>query len=123
MLPGDKTRVPLRTGESDSEGYPRQLTLTVVFHPDRGRIGATMALGTLDSSGSLRLAATTVGRNAPTFVDGLPLSEPHVSRQALKLMHHPEDATCRHHSPIVNTADDRVWHAAISDLARAISSE
>ena len=89
MLPGDKTRVPLRTGESDSEGYPRQLTLTVVFHSDLGRIGASMALGTLDSSGSLRLAATTVGRNAPTFVDGLPLSEPNVSRQALKLMHHP----------------------------------
>jgi serine/threonine protein kinase len=41
----------------------------------------------------------------------------------LLLEHQPEDATCRHHSPIVNTADDRVWHAAISDLARAISSE
>ena len=125
MLPGDKTRVPLRTGESDSEGYPRQLTLTVVFHPDLGRIGATMALGTLDSSGSLRLAATTVGRNAPTFVDGLPLSEPHVSRQALKLMHHPRglqlsDASSESH---LHMGPDRSSSMALSlsDLERGIS--
>lgn len=88
MLPGDKTRAPLRTEELDHRVMPRQLKLTVVFHPDRARIGASLKLGALTASGSLHLEATTLGRNAPLFDDGLGLNEPHTSRRALTLRHH-----------------------------------
>lgn len=88
MSPGDKTRAPLRTGELDQRGMSRQLQLTVVFHPDRARIGASLNLGALAASGRLHLDATTIGRNAPLFEDGLGLNEPHISRRALVLKHH-----------------------------------
>lgn len=88
MRPGDKTRAPLRTGESDQGVIPLQLTLTLVFHPDPTRIGASQILGALPASGLLHLDAATLGRNAPLFDDGLGLSEPHVSRRALSLRHH-----------------------------------
>ena len=88
MRPGDKTRAPLRTGELDQSVAPLQLRLTVVFHPDRARIGASLKLGALNASGVLHLEATTLGRNAPLFEDGLGLNEPHTSRRALMLRHH-----------------------------------
>lgn len=88
MRPGDKTRAPLRTGELDQSVAPLQLRLTVVFHPDRARIGASLKLGALNASGILHLDATTLGRNAPLFEDGLGLNEPHISRRALTLKHH-----------------------------------
>ncbi len=88
MRPGDKTRAPLRTGELDQRAKPLQLRLTVVFHPDRARIGASLILGALDASGLLHLDATMLGRNAPLFGDGLGLNEPHISRRALTLRHH-----------------------------------
>ena len=88
MRPGDKTRAPLRTGELDQRATPLQLRLTVVFHPDRARIGASLKLGALNASGILHLDATTLGRNAPLFEDGLGLNEPHISRRALTLKHH-----------------------------------
>ena len=88
MQPGDKTRVPLRTNEELEGGLNRQLMLTVVFHPDLTRIGASMTLGSTDSSGALRLVTTTVGRQGPLLSDDKPLAEMHVSRRALKLKHH-----------------------------------
>ena len=88
MQPGEKTRAPLRSEESDQGHAPAQLRLTVVFHPDLTRIGASMTLGTIDSSGVLRLETSVVGRNAPLLTDDIPLDEPHISRRALKLSHH-----------------------------------
>ena len=88
MQPGDKTRAPLRFGESVQGHLPLQLRLTVVFHPDLTRIGASTMLGTIDSSGALRLETSAVGRNAPLLTDEIPLNEPHISRRALKLSHH-----------------------------------
>ena len=88
MRPGDKTRAPLRTGELDQRATPLQLMLTLVFHPDRARIGASLNLGALDASGLLHLDVTMLGRNAPLFDDGLGLNEPHISRRALTLRHH-----------------------------------
>ena len=88
MQPGDKTRAPLRTGESDGAMTSRQLRLTVVFHPYRARIGASLTLGALTASGLLHLDATAIGRCAPLFNDGRGLDEAHVSRSALKLRHH-----------------------------------
>ena len=88
MQPGEKTRAPLRSRESDQGHSPAHLRLTVVFHPDLTRIGASMKLGTIDASGLMRLDASTIGRNAPLFSDDLALDEPHVSRRALTLSHH-----------------------------------
>ena len=88
MRPGDKTRAPLRTGELDQRARPLQLRLTVVFHPDSARIGASLKLGDLNASGVLHLEATTLGRNAPLFEDNLGLNEPHISRRALIFRHH-----------------------------------
>ena len=47
MQPGDKTRAVLRTAESDGAMTSLQLRLTVVFHPCRARIGASLTLGAL----------------------------------------------------------------------------
>ena len=88
MRPGDKTRAPLRTGESDQGTRSLQLRLTVVFHPDPARIGASLKLGALNASGLMHLNATMLGRNAPCFDDDLGLAEPHISRRALTLRHH-----------------------------------
>jgi len=88
MQPGENTRAPLRSGVSDQDRAPAHLRLTVVFHPDLTRIGASMSLGTVDSSGVLRLATSVVGRNAPLLSDELPLNEPHISRRALTLRYH-----------------------------------
>ena len=88
MQPGEKTRAPLRSRESDQVHVPTHLRLTVVFHPDLTRIGASMKLGTIDASGFMRLDASVIGRNAPLFSDDLALDEPHVSRRARRLSHH-----------------------------------
>ena len=88
MQPGEKTRAPLRSRESDQGHASAHLRLTVVFHPDLTRIGASMKLGTVDASGIMRLDASVIGRNAPLFSDDLALDEPHVSRRALILSHH-----------------------------------
>jgi DNA-binding NtrC family response regulator len=88
MQPGEKTRAPLRSRESDQGHASAHLRLTVVFHPDLTRIGASMKLGTVDASGIMRLDASVIGRNAPLFSDDLALDEPHVSRRALTLSHH-----------------------------------
>ena len=88
MQPGEKTRAPLRSRESGQVHAPAHLRLTVVFHPDLTRIGASMKLGTIDASGIMRLAASVIGRNAPLFSDDLALDEPHVGRRALTLSHH-----------------------------------
>ena len=88
MQPGEKTRAPLRSRESDQDHAPAHLRLTVVFHPDLTRIGASMKLGTIDASGVMRLVASVIGRNAPLFSDDLALDEPHVSRRALRLSRH-----------------------------------
>ena len=76
MQPGEKTGAPLRSRESDQDHAPAHLRLTVVFHPDLTRIGASMKLGTIDASGIMRLTASVIGRNAPLFSDDLALDEP-----------------------------------------------
>ena len=88
MQPGEKTRAPLRSRKSDQGHASARLRLTMVFHPDLTRIGASMKLGTINASGIMRLDASTIGRNAPLFSDDLALDEPHVSRRALILSHH-----------------------------------
>lgn len=37
--------------------------------------------------------------------------------------HHPDESLYLHHSPVINTEDERVWQAAFTDLARALSIE
>lgn len=98
MRPGDKTRAPLRTGELDQRATPLQLMLTVVFHPDLARIGASLKLGARDAQGVLHLEATTIGRNSPLFEDGLALNEPHISRRALTIKHHARGLQVRNSS-------------------------
>ena len=88
MQPGEKTRAPLRSRKSDQGHASARLRLTMVFHPDLTRIGASTKLGTINASGITRLDASTIGRNAPLFSDDLALDEPHVSRRALILSHH-----------------------------------
>ena len=90
MQPGEKTRAPLRSRESDQGHAPAHLWLTVVFHPDLTRIGASMRLGTIDAPGIMRLDASVIGRNAPLFRDYPSLNEPHVSRRALILSRHSQ---------------------------------
>ncbi|MCH1445808.1 MAG: protein kinase [Luminiphilus sp.] len=41
----------------------------------------------------------------------------------LLLEHLPEESVCLHHSAVINTDDERVWRAAFTDLARALSIE
>jgi len=41
----------------------------------------------------------------------------------LLLEHHPDESPCLHHSAVINTDDERVWRAAFTDLARALSIE
>ncbi len=41
----------------------------------------------------------------------------------LLLRHQPYDSLCLHHSAVINTEDERVWQAAFTDLARALSVE
>jgi len=88
MQPGEKTRAPLRSRESDQGQAPAHLRLTVVFHPDLTRIGASMKLGTVDASGIMRLDASVIGRNAPLLADDPVVNEQHLSRRALILSHH-----------------------------------
>ena len=83
MRPGDKTRAPLRFGRAQSECGDASAEADRGFSPDLARIGASLKLGALNASGILHLDATTLGRNAPLFEDGLGLSEPHISRRAL----------------------------------------
>ena len=88
MLPGTKTRAPLRSRKSDQVYAPAHLRLTAVFHLDLTRIGAFMKLGTIDASGIMRLYAWAIGRNPPIFSDDLAFDEPHVRRRAPTLSHH-----------------------------------
>ena len=88
MQPGAKTRAPLRSRELDLVHAPAHLRLTLVFHPDLTRIGASMKQGTVDASGIMRLDASVIGRNAPLFRDDAPFNEQHLSRHALILSHH-----------------------------------
>ena len=88
MQPGEKTRAPLRTRESDQVHAPAHLRPTVVFHPDLTRIGASMKLEVVDASGVMRLDASVIGRNAPFFRDDPALTEQHLSRRALIHSHH-----------------------------------
>jgi len=88
MQPGEKTRAPLRSRESDQDHAPAHLRLTVVFHPDLTRIGASMKLGTIDASGIMHLDASVIGRPAPLFRDDPAFNEQYLSRRALILSHH-----------------------------------
>ena len=41
----------------------------------------------------------------------------------LLLEHYPDESLCLHHTAVINTDDERVWRAALTDLARALSIE
>lgn len=41
----------------------------------------------------------------------------------LLLEHHPQGTACLHHSAVINTTDERVWRAALTDFARVVSTE
>ena len=88
MQPGEKTGAPLRSRKSDQGHASAHLRLTMVFHPDLTRIGASMKLGTINASGIMRLDASVLDRNAPLFRDDPALNEQHLSRRALILSHH-----------------------------------
>ena len=88
MQPGEKTGAPLRSRKSDQGHASAHLRLTMVFHPDLTRIGASMKLGTIDASGIMRLDASVIGRHAPLFRDEPAFNEQHLSRRALILSHH-----------------------------------
>ena len=88
MRPGEKTRVPLRTAEPDSEGATRSLKMTVVFHPVQARIGTSMILGGCKASGEFWLDTAVIGRTEPCLDDGKGLDEAHISRRALVLRRH-----------------------------------
>ena len=88
MQPGEKTRAPLRSRESNQVHAPAHLRLTVVCHPDLTSIGASMKLGRIDASEIMRPDASFIGRNAPLFRDDPASNEQHSSRRALILSHH-----------------------------------
>ena len=88
MQPGEKTRAPLRSRKSDQGHASARLRLTMVFHPDLTRIGASMKLGTIDASGIMRLDASVIGRNAPLRADDPVVNEQYLSRPALIHSHH-----------------------------------
>ena len=88
MQPGEKTRAPLRSRKSDQGHASARLRLTMVFHPDLTRIGASMRLGTIDAPGIMRLDASVLGRNAPLLADDPVVNEQHLSRRALIHSHH-----------------------------------
>ena len=90
MQPGEKTGASLRSRESDQGHASAHVLLTMVFHPDLTRIGASMKLGTIDASGIMRLDASVIGRHAPLFRDEPAFNEQHLSRRALILSHHPK---------------------------------
>jgi len=88
MQPGEKTRVPLRSRRSDQGHASARLRLTMVFHPDLTRIGASMRLGTIDAPGIMRLGASVIRRNAPLLADDPVVNEQNLSRRALMHSHH-----------------------------------
>ena len=51
------------------------------------------------------------------------LVDVHCDRGVCELIvEHPSDSKdCLHHSTVLNTADDRVWRAAVTELARAVA--
>lgn len=82
-----KTRQALRSlDDTITEAW--DLRLTVVFHPDLERLGASLSLGTWTGDRGFLLSATVIGRNSPLLDDGKPLSEAHVSRRALGISKH-----------------------------------
>ena len=82
-----KTRQALRSlGDTVTEAW--DLRLTVVFHPDLERIGASLSLGTWAGDHGFVLSTTLLGRNSPSLDDDNPLSEAHISRRALGISKH-----------------------------------
>ena len=82
-----KTRQALRSlGDTVTEAW--DLRLTVVFHPDLERIGASRSLGTWTGDHGFLLSTTVLGRNSPSLDDDKPLSEAHISRRALGISKH-----------------------------------
>ena len=67
-----KTRQALRSLDVTAiESW--DLRLTVVFHPDIERLGASLSLGTWTGDRGFLLSATVMGRNSPLLDDGKPL--------------------------------------------------
>ena len=92
MQPGEKTRAPLRSRKSDQGHASARLRLTIVFHPDLTRIGASMRLGTIDAPGIMRLDASVIGRNAPLLADDPVVNEQQLSRRALIHSYHSKNS-------------------------------
>ena len=87
MQAAAKTRQALRSLDVAAiESW--DLRLTVVFHPELERLGASLSLGTWTGDHGFVLSATVMGRNSPLLDDGKPLSEAHVSRRALGISKH-----------------------------------
>ena len=87
MQAAGKTRQALRSlDDATTEAW--DLRLTVVFHPDLERLGASLSLGIWTGDAGFVLSATVLGRNSPALDDGKPLSEAHVSRRALGISKH-----------------------------------
>ena len=87
MQAAAKTRQALRSLD-DTATEAWDLRLTVVFHPNLERLGASLSLGTWAGDRGFLLSATVLGRNSPLLDDGKPLSEAHVSRRALGISTH-----------------------------------
>ena len=71
MQPGEKTRALLRKGESGEGVASRLLRLTMILHPDRARIGASLNLGD-ERLKSLRARAEVDHPAIPTLFGAIP---------------------------------------------------
>jgi serine/threonine protein kinase len=71
MQPGEKTRALLRKGESGEGVASRLLRLTMIFHPDRARIGASQNLGD-ERLKSLRARVEVDHPAIPTLFGAIP---------------------------------------------------
>lgn len=88
MQAAAKTRQPLRSLDDLATGQVWDLRLTLVFHPNLGRVGASLSLGSWASDGGFLLSATVLGRNSPEFSDLEPINDPYVSRRAMSIARH-----------------------------------
>ncbi len=85
MVAVEKTLTPFMTGAQSRLGHKQALRLSIVFHSDLARIGHYADLVEWREGEAPRDFKGEVGRLSPSFSDGLPVQEAHVSRSSLTL--------------------------------------
>lgn len=85
MVALEKTLTPFMTGAQSKLGQKQALRLSIAFHSDLARIGQYVDIAQWREGDVSRRFKVEVGRLTPSFSDGLPLQEAHVSRSAFSL--------------------------------------